>query len=76
MDNIAYVEGSISEDLEEIRRLTDAAGEQGYLLVCELCYDLLEPIVAIITIPSEDAVFGVCGVCYRDLAKQLLGPVM
>lgn len=76
MEDVAYIEGSICEDLEEIRRLNDAVYENGYLLVCEICHNLSEPIVAIITIPSEDAVFGVCGECYRDLSRELLGPVM
>src|ERR1700693_968003 len=41
-----FVDGRIYRDVEEMRQINAAAAAKGYLLVCDRCKNLSEPIVA------------------------------
>jgi len=59
-----------------MRQINAAAAAKGYLLVCDRCKNLTEPIVAVIAVANTDDAFGSCGDCYRRSPKIFLGHVV
>jgi hypothetical protein len=71
-----FVDGRIYRDVEEMRQINAAAAAKGYLLVCDRCKNLTEPIVAVIAVAGTDDAFGFCGDCYRKISEDFLGHVV
>jgi len=71
-----FVDGRIYRDVEEMRQINAAAAAKGYLLVCDRCKNLSEPIVAVIAVANSDDAFGFCGDCYRKISEDFLGHVV
>ena len=71
-----FVDGRIYRDVEEMRQINEAAAAKGYLLVCDRCKNLTEPIVAVIAVANTDDAFGFCGDCYRKISEDFLGHVV
>src|ERR1700731_3282285 len=71
-----FVDGRIYRDVEEMRQINEAAAAKGYLLVCDRCKNLSEPIVAVIAVANTDDAFGFCGDCYRKISEDFLGHVV
>jgi hypothetical protein len=71
-----FVDGRIYRDVEEMRQINAAAAAKGYLLVCDRCKNLSEPIVAVIAVADTDDAFGFCGDCYRKISEDFLGHVV
>lgn len=71
-----FVDGRIYRDVEEMRQINAAAAAKGYLLVCDRCKNLSEPIVAVIAVANNDDAFGFCGDCYRKISEDFLGHVV
>jgi hypothetical protein len=71
-----FVDGRIYRDAEEMRQINAAAAAKGYLLVCDRCKNLTEPIVAVIAVANTDDAFGFCGDCYRKISEDFLGHVV
>ena len=71
-----FVDGRIYRDAEEMRQINAAAAAKGYLLVCDRCKNLSEPIVAVIAVANSDDAFGFCGDCYRKISEDFLGHVV
>ena len=71
-----FVDGRIYRDVEEMRQINAAAAAKGYLLVCDRCKNLQEPIVAVIAVANSDDAFGFCGDCYRKISEDFLGHVV
>ena len=71
-----FVDGRIYRDAEEMRQINAAAAAKGYLLVCDRCKNLTEPIVAVIAVANSDDAFGFCGDCYRKISEDFLGHVV
>lgn len=71
-----FVDGRIYRDVEEMRQINAAAAAKGYLLVCDRCKNLTEPIVAVIAVANTDDAFGFCGDCYRKISEDFLGHVV
>lgn len=71
-----FVDGRIYRDAEEMRQINAAAAAKGYLLVCDRCKNLSEPIVAVIAVANTDDAFGFCGDCYRKISEDFLGHVV
>jgi len=71
-----FVDGRIYRDVEEMRQINAAAAAKGYLLVCDRCKNLSEPIVAVIAVANTDDAFGFCGDCYRKISEDFLGHVV
>ena len=73
---IDFVDGRIYRDVEEMRQINEAAAAKGYLLVCDRCKNLSEPIVAVIAVANSSDAFGFCGDCYRKISEDFLGHVV
>lgn len=71
-----FVDGRIYRDVEEMRQINAAAAAKGYLLVCDRCKNLSEPIVAVIAVANTDDAFGFCGDCYRKISEDFLGHIV
>jgi hypothetical protein len=71
-----FVDGRIYRDVEEMRQINAAAAAKGYLLVCDRCKNLSEPIVAVIAVANSGDAFGFCGDCYRKISEDFLGHVV
>lgn len=71
-----FVDGRIYKDAEEMRQINAAAAAKGYLLVCDRCKNMTEPIVAVIAVETTDEAFGFCGDCYRKISEDFLGHVV
>jgi hypothetical protein len=71
-----FVDGRIYRDVEEMKQINAAAAEKGYLLVCDRCKNLSEPIVAVVAVAGTDDAFGFCGDCYRKISEDFLGHVV
>jgi hypothetical protein len=71
-----FVDGRIYRDAKEMRQINAAAAAKGYLLVCDRCENVSEPIVAVIAVANPDAAFGFCGDCYRKISEDFLGRVV
>ena len=71
-----FVDGRIYRDVEEMKQINAAAAAKGYLLVCDRCKNLTEPIVAVIAVANTDDAFGFCGDCYRKISEDFLGHVV
>ena len=71
-----FVDGRIYRDVEEMRQINAAAAAKGYLLVCDRCKNLSEPIVAVVAVANTDDAFGFCGDCYRKISEDFLGHVV
>ena len=71
-----FVDGRIYRDVEEMRQINAAAAAKGYLLVCDRCKNLSEPIVAVIAVANTEDAFGFCGDCYRKISEDFLGHVV
>ena len=71
-----FVDGRIYEDAEEMRQVNAAAAAKGYMLVCDLCKSMSEPIAAVIAVAESDEAFGFCGDCYRHVSRDFLGHVV
>jgi len=71
-----FVDGRIYRDVEEMKQINAAAASKGYLLVCDRCKNLTEPIVAVIAVANTDDAFGFCGDCYRKISEDFLGHVV
>src|SRR3984893_1698602 len=71
-----FVDGRIYRDVEEMRQINAAAAAKGYLLVCDRCKNLSEPIVSLISVTKSETAFGFCGDCYRKISEDFLGHVV
>ena len=71
-----FVDGRIYKDVEEMRQINAAAAAKGYLLVCDRCKNMSEPIVAVIAVGEADEAYGFCGDCYRHISQDFLGHVV
>jgi hypothetical protein len=71
-----FIDGRIYRDVEEMRQINAAAAAKGYLLVCDRCNNLSEPIVAVIAVANTADAFGFCGDCYRKISEDFLGHVV
>jgi len=71
-----FVDGRIYKDVEEMRQINAAAAAKGYLLVCDRCKNMSEPIVAVIAVGESDEAYGFCGDCYRHISQDFLGHVV
>jgi hypothetical protein len=71
-----FVDGRIYRDVEEMRQINAAAAAKGYLLVCDRCKNVSEPIVAVIAVANNGDAFGFCGDCYRKISEDFLGHVV
>src|ERR1700730_5480023 len=71
-----FVDGRIYRDAEEMRQINAAAAAKGYLLVCDRCKNLSEPIVSLISVTKSETAFGFCGDCYRKISEDFLGHVV
>lgn len=71
-----FVDGRIYNDTEEMRQINEAAAAKGYILVCDRCNDLTEPVVAVIAMLEAREAFGFCGECYREISREFLGHVV
>lgn len=71
-----FVDGRIYKDAEEMRQINEAAAARGYILVCDRCKDMGEPVVAVIAVPEAQEAFGFCGQCYLEISRDFLGHVV
>src|ERR1700726_731046 len=71
-----FVDGRIYRDAEEMRQINAAAAAKGYLLVCDRCKNLTEPIVAVIAVADTDDALGFFRDCYRKISEDFLGHVV
>ena len=71
-----FVDGRIYRDVEEMRQINEAAAAKGYLLVCDRCKNVSEPIVAVVAVANSGDAFGFCGDCYRKISEDFLGHVV
>lgn len=71
-----FVDGRIYRDVEEMKQINAAAAAKGYLLVCDRCKNVSEPIVAVVAVANSGDAFGFCGDCYRKVSEDFLGHVV